>query len=46
MFRSVTEGGRAPIRQRINQWMVGAFVATGILSLLLLGFGAMMVPGY
>jgi hypothetical protein len=45
MFRSVTESGRAPIRQRINQWTVGVFVAAGIVSLLILGFGALMSQG-
>ena len=45
MFRSVTESGRAPIRQRINQWTVGVFVAAGIVSLLILGFGVLMSQG-
>ncbi len=46
MFRSVTESGRAPIRQRIIHWTEGVFVAVGIISLLIIGFGALMAPGY
>ena len=46
MFRSVTESGRAPIRQRIILWAVGVVVAAGIISLLLIVFGALMTPGY
>ncbi len=46
MFRSVTESGRAPIRQRIIHWAEGVFVAVGIISLLIIGFGALMAPGY
>ena len=46
MFRSVTESGRTPNRQRIIHWAEGVFVAVGIVSLLILGFGALMAPGY
>jgi hypothetical protein len=42
MFRSVTESGRAPIRQRIIHWAEGVFVAVGVISLLVLGFGILM----
>ncbi len=46
MFRSVTESGRAPIRQRIIHWVEGVIGAAGIISLILIGFGALMMPGY
>ena len=46
MFRSVTESGRAPIRQRIIHWAEGVVVAAGIISLLLIGLGTLMTPGY
>jgi hypothetical protein len=42
MFRSVTECDRAPIRQRIIHWAEGVFVAVGVISLLVLGFGILM----
>ncbi len=45
MFRSVTETARRPISQRIIHWVGGVFVAIGIISVLILGFGALMAPG-